>query len=89
MAGSEERMNPRKATMLANMDKIAHAHDESIKRDIDIVMNPSKHGWEKSLLTGAVVIPITGVSAMLIDFSRVLLARSDDKAWDRQPPEES
>lgn len=79
-------MNQNKAKVLEILDRTAAVHDASLKRSADIVTNPGTHGWEKSLLTAAVVVPLTGVSAVLTDLSRVLIARSDDDAWDRVPP---
>ena len=79
-------MNPRKASVLTTLDDAAKVHDESLQRSIDIVKNPGQFGWRKSLLTAAVVVPLTGVSAVLTDLSRVMVARSDDDAWSRQLP---
>ena len=79
-------MNAKKAKVLETLDESARVHDISLRRSVDIATNPAEHGWRKSLLTAAVVVPLTGVSAMLTDLSRVLVAHSDDEAWDRQAP---
>jgi hypothetical protein len=79
-------MNPEKAKVLATLDESARVHDASIRRSMDIVIHPQEHGWRKSLLTAAVVVPLTGVSAVLNDLSRIFVARSDDEAWARQLP---
>ena len=79
-------MNPKKAKVLETLDESARVHDVSLRRSVDIATHPTEHGWRKSLLTAAVVVPLTGVSAMLTDLSRVLVAHSDDEAWDRQAP---
>jgi len=79
-------VNPKKAKVLETLDESARVHDFSLRRSVDIATHPGEHGWRKSLLTAAVVVPLTGVSAMITDLSRVLVAHSDDEAWDRQTP---
>ena len=79
-------MNPRKLDVLNTLDDAAKVHDESLKRSIDIVAHPERFGWRTSILTAAVVVPLTGISAVLTDLSRVMVARSDDDAWNRQLP---
>jgi hypothetical protein len=79
-------MNPEKAKVLATLDASARVHDASLHRSLDVVAHPAQHGWRKSLLTAAVVVPMTGISAVLTDLSRALIARSDDEAWGRQLP---
>ena len=83
-------MNPKKAKVLETLDNSAHVHDTSLRRSLNIAAHPEEHGWRRSLLTAAIVVPLTGISAVLTDFSRVLIARSDDEAWDRaEPPDTS
>jgi hypothetical protein len=79
-------MNPRKAQLLRLLDETAQVHDTSIRRSVNIAAHPGTHGWQTSLLTAAVVVPLTGVSAVLTDLSRMLIARSDDAAWERSLP---
>lgn len=79
-------MNPEKAKMLATLDESARVHDASLHRSLDVVAHPEQHGWRKSFLTAAVVVPLTGISAVLTDLSRAFIARSDDEAWGRQLP---
>ena len=79
-------MNSRKRDVLNTLDDAAKVHDESLERSIDVVTHPGQYGWRKSILTAAVVVPLTGISAVLNDLSRVMVARSDDEAWNRQLP---
>ena len=79
-------MNPKKARVLESLDQSARTHDASLQRSIDIAAHPEEHGWRKSLLTAAIVVPLTGISAVLTDLSRVLVSHSDDEAWDRVSP---
>lgn len=79
-------MNPKKEKLLKSLDETARVHDISLQRSVDIAAHPGQHGWYKSLMTAAIVVPLTGVSAVLNDVSRALLARSDDEAWDRIAP---
>jgi len=79
-------MNSRKLDVLNTLDAAARVHDESLQRSFDVVKNPEQFGWRKSILTAAVVVPLTGISAVLTDLSRVMVARSDDEAWNRQLP---
>lgn len=82
-------MNPKKAEVLETYDRSARVHDAALRRDLTIVTHPEQYGWRKSLLTAVVVIPLTGISAVLTDLNRALVARSDDEAWSLQlPPEE-
>lgn len=85
-------MNERKAKVLETLDESVRVHDESLRRSLDVAAHPETHGWRKSLLTAAVVVPLTGISAVLADLSRALVARSDDDAWERgsttDPPKE-
>src|SRR5689334_12645922 len=79
-------MNSRKQDVLNTLDDAARVHDDSLQRSINVVAHPEQFGWRKSILTAAVVVPLTGLSAVLTDLSRVLVARSDDEAWNRQLP---
>ena len=83
-------MHPKKEEMLKNLDNVSRIHDASLKRSLDIAIHPERFGWRTSLLTAAIVVPVTDVSAMLTDVNRFLLKRSDDEAWDRgSPPSDS
>ena len=79
-------MNSKKIDLLKTLDDAARIHDESLERSFEIVSHPEQFGWRKSILTAAVVVPLTGISAVLTDFSRIMVARSDDEAWNRQLP---
>ena len=79
-------MNSRKLDVLNTLDDAARIHDESLARSFDVVKHPEQFGWRKSILTAAVVVPLTGISAVLTDLSRIMVARSDDEAWNRQLP---
>jgi len=79
-------MNSKKVDVLNMLDNAARVHDESLARSLDIVRNPERFGWRTSILTAALVVPLTGISAVLTDLSRVMIARSDDDAWNRQLP---
>ena len=79
-------MNPEKAKMLATLDESARVHDASLHRSLNVVAHPEQYGWRKSILTAAVVVPLTGISAVLTDLSRAFIAHSDDAAWGRQLP---
>jgi hypothetical protein len=79
-------MNSKKLDVLNTLDDAARVHDQSLERAIDIVTHPEQFGWRKSILTAAVVVPLTGISAVLTDLSRIMVARSDDEAWNRQLP---
>jgi hypothetical protein len=79
-------MHPKKEETLKRLDEVTRIHDAALKRSLDVVIHPERFGWRKSLLTAAVVVPVTGVSAMLTDLSVILLKRSDDDAWDRGTP---
>ena len=79
-------MNPRKSETLKTLDEAAKVHDAALHESIDIATHPERHGWSKSLLTAAVVVPLTGISAIVNDLSRLLIANSDDDAWDRKAP---
>ena len=79
-------MTSRKLDVLNTLDDAATVHDESLKRSFDVITHPEQFGWRKSILTAAVVVPLTGISAVLTDLSRIMVARSDDEAWNRQLP---
>ena len=85
-------MHPKKAEMLQRLEEASRVHDAALERSLNVVTNPGQFGWERSILTAAVVVPLTGVSAVLNDLSRALLSRSDDSAWDHgggSPPKPS
>ena len=87
---SEGCMHPKKEEMLKKLEDVSRIHDASLKRSLDIALHPERFGWRTSLLTAAIVVPVTGMSAMLTDASQFLLKRSDDEAWDRgSPPSDS
>lgn len=75
-------MHPKKAEMLQRLEEASRVHDAALERSKNVVTNPGQFGWERSLLTAAIVMPLTGVSAVINDLSHALLSRSDDSAWD-------
>ena len=79
-------MHPKKAEMLSRLEDTSRIHDAALERSFNVVRNPGEYGWEKSILTAAVVVPLTGVSAILTDLSHALLSRTDDAAWDYGSP---
>lgn len=79
-------MNPKKAKVLETLDESARVHTASLLRSLDIAAHPEQHGWQRSILTAFVVLPITGVSALLTEANRFLVSQSDDEAWDRASP---
>jgi hypothetical protein len=79
-------MNSRKLDVLNTLDDAAKVHDESLERSMNVITHPEQFGWRQSILTAAVVVPLTGLSAVLTDLSRVMVARSDDDAWSRHLP---
>src|SRR5690348_18337002 len=79
-------MNEKKAQVLEKLEESARVHDTSLRHSIDIAAHPEEHGWRKSLLTAMIVVPLTGLSAILTDINRILVSHSDDEAWDRSPP---
>jgi hypothetical protein len=82
----ETLMHPKKAEMLSRLEDASRVHDAALERSFNVVKNPGEFGWEKSILTAAVVVPLTGVSAIITDLSHALLSRSDDSAWDHGGP---
>lgn len=79
-------MNAKKAKVLEALDESARVHGASLLRSLDIAAHPEKHGWQRSILTAVVVLPVTGFGALLAQASRFLTAQSDDEAWDRKYP---
>ena len=75
-------MHPKKAEILQRLEETSRVHDAALERSKNVVTNPGQFGWERSLLTAAIVVPLTGVSAVLNDLSHALLSASDDSAWD-------
>jgi hypothetical protein len=82
----ETLVHPKKAEMLSRLEDASRVHDAALGRSFNVVKNPGEFGWEKSILTAVVVVPLTGVSAILTDLSHTLLSRSDDSAWDHGNP---
>jgi hypothetical protein len=80
-------MHPKRAEALRSVEQASRAYDESLRRGVHTVMHPQEHGWRASLVTLAVFLPLTVVSAALIDVSEIMLKRSGDEAWDRAFPD--
>jgi len=79
-------MHPKKAEMLRKLEEASRVHTAALQRSREVVTNPGTFGWRRSILTAAVVVPLTGLSAVVSDVSHVLIAHSDDDAWDRGEP---
>lgn len=82
-------MHPMKAKVLAQLAETSRIQDDSLRRGLRVVAAPGKYGWAASLLTAVVMLPLTGLSAVLTDVSRVMIARSADETWERVPPPRS
>ena len=78
-------MNEKKAQVLEKLAESARVHDASLRHSVNIAVHPEEHGWRKSLLTAMIVVPLTGLSAVVTDINRILVSHSDDEAWDRSP----
>jgi hypothetical protein len=76
-------MNPKKAKTLETLEESARVHTTSLLRSLDIAAHPEQHGWRRSILTAMVVLPLTGLSAVITEVNRFLVSQSDDEAWDR------
>jgi hypothetical protein len=79
-------MHPKKAEMLRKLEEASRVHTAALERSREVVTNPGTFGWRRSILTAAVVVPLTGLSAVVSDVSHILIAHSDDDAWDRGDP---
>jgi len=79
-------MHEKKAEMLKRLEETSRVHDAALERSVNVITNPGEFGWQRSILTAAVVVPLTGVSAVLTDLSRAILSHSDDSAWDYGSP---
>jgi hypothetical protein len=79
-------MHPKKAEMLRKLEEASRVHTAALARSREVVSNPGTFGWRRSILTAAVVVPLTGLSAVVSDVSHILIAHSDDDAWDRGDP---
>lgn len=79
-------MHPKKAEMLKKLEEASRVHTAALERSREVVTNPGTFGWRRSILTAAVVVPLTGLSAVVSDVSHILIAHSDDDAWDRGDP---
>jgi len=84
-------MHPKKEEVLKQLDEVSRIHDAALRRSVDIAVHPESFGWRKSLLTAAVVVPVTCASAIATDLTEFFLRRTDDEAWDRgtTPPDVS
>jgi hypothetical protein len=72
--------------MLRQLDAITQIQDAALREGLDAVAHPTEYGWAGSLITAAVLLPLLGVGALITDFSHVIVARTDDAAWDRFDP---
>jgi hypothetical protein len=79
-------MHPKKAEMLRKLEEASRVCTAALQRSGEVVTNPGTFGWRRSILTAAVVVPLTGLSAVMSDVTHVLIAHSDDDAWDRGDP---
>jgi hypothetical protein len=79
-------MHPKRAEALRSVKRVSRAYDESLRQGVRTITHPRENGWRASLLTLAVFLPLTVVSATLIDASEIMLRTSGDEPWDRAFP---
>ena len=78
------------------MDKLeaaTQAQEAQLQRALAVVRRPGEHGWEASVVSGAVLVPLTAVTLTLMDAMYVLLrrggARGDGSALSPSNPAEA
>jgi hypothetical protein len=79
-------MHPEKAKLLAGLRDIARMKDEMLREGLAVAGDPRRYGWDGSLLTAAVMLPLTALSAVFTDVSIVLVSRTPDATWNKAFP---
>ena len=79
-------MHPQKAKILAGLLELAHMKDEMLKDGLAVVRAPDRYGWSGSLVTATVMLPLTGLGAVLTDLSIILASRTPDATWEKAFP---
>jgi hypothetical protein len=82
-------LHPKRAEALRSVERVSRAYDESLRREVRTIMHPQEHGWKASLITLAVFLPLTVVSATVVDVSEMMLRRSSDEPWERAFPDQT
>lgn len=76
-------MHPMKAKALDKVAEISRIQDASLQDGLRVATNPQTYGWTGSLVAAAVMLPLTGLSAVITDVTQVMIARSSDETWER------
>ncbi|HEU5186621.1 MAG TPA: hypothetical protein VFU01_18760 [Gemmatimonadaceae bacterium] len=76
-------MHPMKAKALDKVAEISRIQDASLQGGLRVATNPQTYGWIGSLVAAAVMLPLTGLSAVITDVSQVMIARSSAETWER------
>lgn len=82
-------MHPGKAKVLAQMLEVARMTDDTLKDGLEVARAPHRYGWSQSLLAAAVMLPMTGLNAVLIDLNIILASRMPDAKWEQAFPDAS
>ena len=76
-------MHPMKAKALDKVAEISRLQNASLQDGLRVGTNPQTYGCTGSLVAAAVMLPLTGLSAVITDVTHVMIARSSDETWER------
>ena len=79
-------MHPERARVLAGLEEISRLNDDALRQGLAVACSPSRYGWEGSLLTATVMLPMTAFSALMTDISIIMLSHSSDAPWEKAFP---
>jgi hypothetical protein len=76
-------MHSQKAKVLAQLLELARMKDEMLQQGLSVVRAPDQYGWSGALLTATVMLPLTGLGAVLNDLSIILASHTPDATWEK------
>jgi hypothetical protein len=79
-------MHPLKAQALAQLTEGARLQDEALGEAFKVLGAPRQYGVAAWLATAFLMVPLTGIGSVLIEFNQVMVSRIPDELWAKVPP---
>jgi hypothetical protein len=79
-------MHPLRARALAQLTEAARIQDETLGEALRVLRAPRQYGVTAWLATAFMMVPLTSIGAVLIDFNHAMVSRITDEIWARVPP---
>ena len=75
-----------KAETIALLEKMSREQNEMVDKVLEVVRSPRQCGWEASIVSAVLILPVSIAMAGMFEVSRLLISRRPGDSAEADPP---